>query len=113
MKSFVLAIFAVCFAIIFAEKVRFDNYRVYSARIETDEQLQVLREVQSYPDGIIFQSIPARVGQIVELIVPPHKFADISELSAAFAFHIEIKTKNLQKCVKKMHHFQVQFSKGV
>lgn len=99
MRSFVLAIVVACFAIVFAEKARFDNYRIYSVSIETDEQLNVLRELQNYPDGITFQTIPIRAGQIVDLIVPPHKFADISELFETFAFKTEIKTKNLQKCV--------------
>lgn len=100
MKSFVLAIFVACFAIAFAEKARFDNYRIYSVSIENDHQLNVLRELQNYPDGITFQAMPTRVSQIVDLIVPPHKFADISELFESYEFKNKIKTENLQKCVQ-------------
>lgn len=99
MKFFVLTIFVACFAIAFAEKARFDNYRIYSVNIENDQQLNVLHDLQNYPDGITFQTIPTRVGQLAHLIVPPHKFADISELFEAYKFKNEIKTKNLQRFV--------------
>lgn len=98
MKLFELTIFVACFAVVFAEKARFDNYRIYSVNIENDEQLNVLRDLQNYPDGITIQTMSDRVGQAVHLTVPPHKFADISELFETFKFKNQIKTENLQKC---------------
>lgn len=97
MKSFLAAIFVVCFVGAFGEKVRFDNYRVYSVNIENEEQLKVLRELEAYPDGSIFLDYPTIVGQTVDIIVPPHKFADIGEIFETFNFKNHIKTHNLQK----------------
>lgn len=99
MKLFVLTISVACFAIVFADKVRYDNYRIYSVNIENDRQLNVLLELENNPDGIQFQTLPNRVGQIVHLIVPPHKFADILELFETYKFKNQIRTDNLQKYV--------------
>jgi hypothetical protein len=35
-----------------ADKARFDNYRVYSVAIETEEQLKVLREIEETSDSV-------------------------------------------------------------
>lgn len=95
MKSLAVAILAAFFIVAFGEKIRFDNYRVYSVSIKNEEQLNVLRELQVYPDGISFRVMPTTVGQTVEIVVPPHKFADISELFSEF--NNQIKTENIQK----------------
>lgn len=97
MKSFLAAIFVVIFVGAYGEKVRFDNYRVYSVNVENGEQLKVLRELEAYPDGTIFLDYPTVVGQTVDMIVPPHKFADIAETFEAFKFKNHIKTHNLQE----------------
>jgi asparagine N-glycosylation enzyme membrane subunit Stt3 len=34
------------------EKARFDNYRVYKILIENEEQLEVMKQIDSYPDGV-------------------------------------------------------------
>lgn len=97
MKTFELIVFGACIAIVFGERARFDNYRIYSVHVENGQQLNVLRELEIHPDGILFQALPTKVGQIVDLITPPHKIADISELFEIFKFKNQIKTKNLQK----------------
>lgn len=41
-----------------SEKARFDNYRVYEIYIENDQQLELLQQIDSFPDGVrnrIFQ----------------------------------------------------------
>lgn len=35
-----------------ADKARFDNYRVYSVAVETEEQLKVLREIEETSDSV-------------------------------------------------------------
>lgn len=97
MKLFLLAIFVAGLLAVCAEKARFDNYRVYSVKIENEKQLNVLRELEMHPDGISFMESPEAVGQVVDLIVPPHKFADIVELFEAYKMKNWIKTKNLQE----------------
>lgn len=96
MKSIVVTILIASLVVVLGEKARFDNYRVYSVNIENVEQLNVLRELETYPDGISFRMMP-KVGQMIDIIVPPHKLADISELFVSYKFENQIKTADLQK----------------
>ena len=80
-----------------AEKARYDNYRVYSVYIENEEQLKVLRELEIHPDGIEFLESPTGVNQVIDITVPPHKFADIAELFQTSSIKNWIKTNNLQE----------------
>lgn len=43
---------ALAFGSVISERARFDNYRVYSINIENDNQLNVLQELNEYPDGV-------------------------------------------------------------
>lgn len=98
MRSLTLVIFVVCFwQIVFCEKVQYDNYRLYSVNIENVEQLNVFRELEIHSDGIILQAIPTGLGQIVDVIVAPHKTADISELLERYEVKNRVKCDNLQK----------------
>lgn len=82
---------------IVAEKARFDNYRVYSIEITTAEQLKVLQQLENHQDGLLFLIPPMAVPMRVEVLVPPHKFADISESCEEHGLKNEIKIENLQK----------------
>lgn len=98
-KLFILMITAV--TVIAAEKARFDNYRVYSIEIENEDQLQVLQQIENHQDGLLFTIPPIVVPMRVEVVVPPHKFADIFELCEKYSIENEIKIENLQKYIKK------------
>lgn len=89
-------------ALTLGEKARFDNYRVYSIEVENDEQLQVLNELENQQDGLLFLAPPTAKQTFVELIVPPHKFADISELCEKYHMKSDKKIDNLQRFVDKM-----------
>lgn len=97
MRSIALALICLGFAVVCSEKARFDNYRVYSIQIENSEQLEVLKELENYQDGLLFLEAPAATRKTAEIVVPPHKFADIAELFDRFQMKTEIKTENLQR----------------
>lgn len=80
-----------------AQKARFDNYRVYSIEIENEEQLKVLQQFENHQDGLLFLIPPMAVPMRVEIVVPPHKFADIFELCEKYDIKNEIQIENLQK----------------
>lgn len=48
-----LIIFAalLCGAVL-AEKARFDNYRVYKVHIRTEEQLELMKQIEANPNGV-------------------------------------------------------------
>lgn len=81
----------------FAEKARFDNYRLYRIRVESVAQLEVLQAVQELNEGYNFWSEPAQVDSDVDLVVPPHKFAEFEELVERFGLKAKLNVEDLQK----------------
>lgn len=92
-----LAILFACFAACLGEKARFDNYRVYSIEIENVQQLDILKQIENGQDGISFFKSPTGIHQKIDVLVPPHKFADIHELFQELELKIDLKIENLQK----------------
>lgn len=86
-----------CVLVILAEKARYDHYRIYSVEIENGEQLKVLQEVENHHDGISFMIPPIAISQKVDVLVPPHKFAQFSDLLESYALKNFIKVENLQE----------------
>lgn len=97
MKSLVYLVISISLQAIYCEKARFDNYRVYSIVVDNNEQLQALQELENSPNGLLFIVPPMHNQTSVEIIVPPHKFADISELCETFNMRKELKVENLQR----------------
>lgn len=48
---FVIALF---FTVNALEKARYDNYRVYKITVDDEIQLQLLKEIENFPDGVKF-----------------------------------------------------------
>lgn len=100
-----------------ADKARFDNYRVYSTSIDSKLQLRVLKELAEISDSVSLKSFkleiaqsswaiclqydfwdsPNKVGSSVDVVVPPHKFADFGEIVERYKFQTTLTTKNLQE----------------
>lgn len=55
LRIVVLAV--LCGVTVWAEKARFDNYRVYSIRVENKEQLSALKKIENNPDGVKISAI--------------------------------------------------------
>lgn len=97
MKFFVLGVLFANFILVYCERARYDNYRVYSIDIENEKQLKVMKDLETFPGGVRFIDTPIAVGQTLELVVPPHKFADISEIIKTTKLKSNIRSKNLQR----------------
>lgn len=82
---------------VFGEKARFDNYHVYSIEANTEEQLKSLQELENHQDGLTFMIPPTSIQSPVDVIVPPHKFADFAELCEKNEWKNEMRIENLQK----------------
>lgn len=102
MSIHIFLLLIITLIVIAAEKARFDNYRVYSIEIENEEQLQMVQQLENHQDGLLFLIPPLVVPMRVEVVVPPHKFADISELCEKSSIKNEIKIDNLQKYIRKV-----------
>lgn len=97
MKLLILALFFACLTAISGERARYDNYRVYSVRIENEQQLKVLKDLDNNRDGWSFMTSPMSISQSVDILIPPHKFASISDLFETHNLENAIKINNLQE----------------
>lgn len=52
MKQFLGIVLLAVIALASAEQARFDNYRVYTINIGNEKQLEILKTIESYPDGV-------------------------------------------------------------
>lgn len=85
------------FLIVYCEKARFDNYHVYTIQIDNEEQLEALQGLESNQDGLVFIEAPLTIGSDAEILVPPHKLADITDLFERYDMKAEVKIKNFQR----------------
>jgi hypothetical protein len=46
------AVIALLWSLVTCEKARYDNYRVHEILIENEEQLELMRHIENYPDGV-------------------------------------------------------------
>lgn len=97
MKSFTLAVLIAGFLVVLGEKVRYDNYRVYSIQVENGKQLKVLNDLEKLRDEVSFMEPPHAVQQTAKIVVSPHKLAYITDLFEAYEMKNELRTENLQK----------------
>lgn len=97
MKLTIFIILLISSNVVIAEKARYDHYRIYSIEIANEQQLQVLKELENYQNGLLFLMPPMSIQSRIEMVVPPHKFADISELCEKYDMQNEVKIDNLQR----------------
>lgn len=82
-----------------ADKARYDNYRVYTVQVRNEPQLQILRAMQNHDFSYDFWTDVERVGHSVDIMVPPHKRGDFSDLLDKNAFEYSIKIQNVQELI--------------
>lgn len=80
---------------VYAEKARFDNYRVYSLNIVNKEQVDIMYRLENSSEGYLFWN-SIDLNRIVDVMVPSHKFADIIELANAYNIEYTLKIENVQ-----------------
>jgi len=97
--QFALVLGCVLFAAAHNQKARYDFYHVYRLQVETNEQLTVLKQIQETSDGYIFLEPPV-LSKDVEIIVPPHKLADINDIFEALKIKNQLKSRNFQKQIE-------------
>lgn len=82
--------------VISAEKMRFDNHKVYKLDVVKEEQLDVLRQLEETPDGDYKFWDSPRLGRSVEVVVPPQKLYEFKGIMRNFNIIHELKIDNFQ-----------------
>ncbi|XP_017859821.1 PREDICTED: zinc carboxypeptidase A 1-like [Drosophila arizonae] len=85
-----------------AERVHYDNYRLYKATSENEEQLAVLKELEGSSDSIIFLDGVHLVGADVQMVVAPHKVPDVLEILGKAEIKYELQSKDFQKSLDEI-----------
>ncbi|KAL7739655.1 hypothetical protein ACLKA6_018863 [Drosophila palustris] len=85
-----------------AERVRYDNYRLYKANAENEAQLAVLKDLESSTDSILFLDGVHIVGADVKMVVAPHKVPDLLELLGKAEIKYELQSKDFQKTMDEV-----------
>lgn len=90
-----LALLCAMVAVVAAEKLRFDDNRVYSLDVTNQEQLDWLHQLENDADGFLFWNSIA-IGSNVDLMVAPHRMSEFDEMTAKFRIPHELKVENVQ-----------------
>ncbi|XP_016976876.1 zinc carboxypeptidase A 1 [Drosophila rhopaloa] len=80
-----------------AERVRYDNYRMYKATSENAKQLAVLKQLEGSSDSILFLDGVHIVGAEVQIIVAPHKVPDFLEIMGKSEIKYQLESSDVQK----------------
>lgn len=59
---------------------RYDNYRLYEITPKSDEHIQILQQFEEKSDSYKFLRRPVRPNVSINVIVPPHKFAEFTQI---------------------------------
>lgn len=86
-----------CIVLIGGERARYDNYRLYRLKVDTDEQLKVLQRLESSSDGYVFWSVPVATNTTANVVVPPHKHDDIDDLFGKHNISNTLMERDFQK----------------
>lgn len=79
-----------------AEKMRFDNHKVFSITPHTDDQVEALQALEMDPFGDYqFWTSPG-YKEVVDIVVPPHKQLEFTDFLEHFRLESAIKIENLQ-----------------
>lgn len=89
-----LAFLCVLVTVVTAEKMRYDDHRVYTLVVTNKEQLDWLHQLES-EEGYVFWNDIA-MGHSVDLMVPPYKMLDFDEMSAKFRISRKLNIENVQ-----------------
>lgn len=92
----------ICFALVSAavllvsaEKARFDNYRILSVKIANEEQRLFLERLDEASDSV--EVLSEAENGIAEIVVAPHKLADVDEMFERNGIQSEVNHANLQE----------------
>ncbi|XP_055708911.1 uncharacterized protein LOC129805177 [Phlebotomus papatasi] len=96
----VLIFICILATIVSCEKARFDNYRVFTVGVDSEDQLKVLRELESVSSSSYdFWTSPTKIGRSVDIMVPPHKSAEFEEVMTTYQFATTLKVENVQELI--------------
>ena len=78
-----------------AEKSRFDNYKVLSLFVKNENQFDVLKTIENSGSDYLFWN-EIHLGD-VDIMVPPHKMPEFTEMMHDLNLKFNVKVDNVQE----------------
>lgn len=92
-----VAVFCLVYGLVAAEKVSFDNYRVYSVNVKNEQQLLELVQLENAGiGGIQFWQSPSGIGRKADIMVAPNQVNVVSELIEKLNLESHVMVENVQ-----------------
>lgn len=96
LKGVFVIIFLTTF--VWARQLTFHDFKVFSVKVENDEQLQFLKNLENDDDGYSYWKDPI-LGRDADIVVPPNKLNDFNALASALNMNYTLKIANIQRFV--------------
>lgn len=84
-----------------AERVRYDNYRVYKLKATDRQGLEVLKQMEDSDDALRFLDDVHKVEKSINVVVPPHKLPDFLRILTNNEITYDLLEANLQNAIDK------------
>ncbi|XP_018573035.1 zinc carboxypeptidase-like [Anoplophora glabripennis] len=99
--KFLLALLALAVSLSVAEKLRFDNFRVYRLIPNDEETLNILKQFEDTEElsEYNFWSPPLKVGGEVDLMVPPYRFDEIENMAKSRGMNASVFIEDVQELI--------------
>lgn len=80
-----------------ADKMRFDHHKIFNLKVESEEQMNILRQLEeTAAEGeYVFGDSPV-VGRDVDVVVPPHRLYEFKGIMNHFDIVHKLEVENLQ-----------------
>uniref|UniRef100_A0A2M3ZAH4 Zinc carboxypeptidase A 1 n=1 Tax=Anopheles braziliensis TaxID=58242 RepID=A0A2M3ZAH4_9DIPT len=78
---------------------RYDNVRLYRFFIETEEQVQMLQNLESISDSYAFMGHARQMNQNLTVMISAHKIAEITELMSRYKLQGTVLLYNMQALI--------------
>ena len=82
-----------------AEKVKYDNYKVFRVTPYTEEQLSIVRTLEDVSDSYSMWKEPSVKDNIADVMVAPHKVPEFVQLMEKFQIPYETYVSNVQTLI--------------
>ncbi|KAJ8944095.1 hypothetical protein NQ318_019433 [Aromia moschata] len=93
-------VFILVISLSLAEKIRYDNHKLYSVTPKHLESLKFLRHLEEEGwQNYNFWTSPTRVGTPVSILVAPEGFAEIEKMAASSNMDVKIVHQNVQQLI--------------
>ncbi|KAJ6649863.1 Zinc carboxypeptidase A 1 [Pseudolycoriella hygida] len=85
-------------SVVWSRQLTFHDFKVFSVKVENEEQLRILKTLENDDDGFSYWKDPI-LGRDADIVVSPNKLNDFNDLVSALKLNSTMKIANIQKLI--------------